>query len=77
MKVLTPSRRHSGPSGVARVRTAARSEPASGSVTAKAASTSAEATAGSQRFFCTSVPARAMACEPRPCMTKAVSASEE
>ena len=58
MNVFTPRRRHRGPSGVARVRTAPRSDPASGSVTAKAASTSPAAMAESQRFFWASVPAR-------------------
>jgi hypothetical protein len=58
MKVFTPRSRQTEPSAVARVRTPARSEPASGSVTAKAASISPPAIAGSQRFFCASVPAR-------------------
>ena len=77
IRVFTPRSRQTRPSGRARVRTAARSEPASGSVTAKAASTSPRATAGSQRFFCTSVPTRPSAYEPRPCMANAVSASDE
>jgi hypothetical protein len=58
MNVFTPRRRHTAPSAVARVRTPARSEPASGSVTANAASRSPPVIAGSQRFFWTSVPAR-------------------
>ena len=77
MNVLTPRSRQTIPSAVARVRTPARSEPASGSVTAKAASRSPPAIAGSQRFFWTSVPARLTACEPSPCIAKAVSASDE
>ena len=77
MRVFTPCRRHTRPSGRARARHAARSEPASGSVTAKAASTSPFATAGSQRLFCTSVPTRLSAYEPSPCIANAVSASDE
>ena len=77
MNVFTPRRCQSAPSGVARVRTPARSEPASGSVTANAASRPPPAIAGSQRFFWTSVPARLTTWEPSPCIAKAVSASEE
>ena len=77
MKVLRPVRRHSAPSRAARVRAAPRSEPASGSVTAKAHSTSPAATAGSQRSFWTSVPARLTAYDPSPCMANAVSARDE
>ena len=58
MNVFTPLSRHNAPSGWARVRTAARSDPASGSVTAKAQRMAPRTTSGSQRFFCTSVPAR-------------------
>jgi hypothetical protein len=72
-----PWSRKSAPSRVAVVRIPPRSEPASGSVKAKAHSTSPWTTAGSQRFFCRSVPPRLTGCEPRPCMANAVSASDE
>jgi hypothetical protein len=77
MNVFIPDSRHSAPSRAATVATAARSEPASGSVTAKAHSTSPAATAGSQRLRWTSLPASPMGHDPSPCMAKAVSASDE
>ena len=77
MKVLVPDSRQSAPSRAATVEAAARSDPASGSVTAKAHSTSPAATAGSHRLRWTSLPARPMGQEPSPCMAKAVSASDE
>ena len=55
----------------------ARSDPASGSVTANAQMTVPRTTSGSQRFFCTSVPARESGNEPSPCIANAVSASDE
>ena len=54
--VLTPLMTHPPSTGVAAVTMPATSEPKSGSVTATAARISAEASFGSHRFFCSSVP---------------------
>ena len=64
--VLTPVSRHSAPSRSARVRTPPRSEPASGSVTANAASTWPPAIGGSQVLRWISVPARRSGTSPGP-----------
>jgi hypothetical protein len=77
ISVLMPESRQKLPSFSASVRTAARSEPASGSVTANAARISPWVTAGSQRFFWISLPTSETACEPRPCIANVVSASDE
>lgn len=53
---LAPLMTHSSPSRCARVVSVDGSEPASGSVSAKDASTSPEAIRGSQCAFCSSVP---------------------
>src|SRR4030095_8255556 len=52
----------------------AASLPVSGSVRAKAAMASPDATLGSHSAFCASLPNRRMAPEPSPCMAKAKSA---
>ena len=53
----------------------AASDPHSGSVMAKAAIASPLATLGSHSRFCSTVPNRLIAPDPRPCMAKAKSAS--
>ncbi len=60
MKRLAPVMTQWSPCRSARVATAAASEPASGSVSAKAGTVSPRASAGSQRCFWASVPARRM-----------------
>ncbi|MCY1465920.1 hypothetical protein D9M71_841250 [compost metagenome] len=56
MKVLAPLMTYSSPSRTARVLTACRSEPVSGSVMATAAMASPLAIFGSHSSFCASVP---------------------
>ena len=51
----------SSPSATARVRSAAASEPESGSVSAKAKESSPLTTPGTMRCFCSSVPCFSMA----------------
>ena len=55
-QVLTPLTTQPPSTGVAEVTMPATSDPKSGSVTATAARISAEASLGSQCFFCSSVP---------------------
>ena len=60
MKVLEPLMTHSSPSRTAVVFSAARSEPPDGSVMPMPSRISPEATPGSQRCFCSSVPSSTM-----------------
>ena len=58
MNCFAPSITHSPSSSAARVRVAPASEPASGSVSPKAASLRPAQRSGSQSSFCSSVPQR-------------------
>src|SRR6266550_910396 len=64
MKRFEPFRTYSSPSRRASLRIAAESEPEPGSVSAYAASHSPLASRGSQRSFCSSVPASLIPSEP-------------
>ncbi len=66
MNDLAPLITHSSPSSSARVFVAPASEPASGSVSPKAASARPATRSGSQRCFCSSVPNVRIGLMPRP-----------
>ncbi len=75
IQVFAPSSTQSSPSRRAVVLIAPTSDPACGSESAKAAIASPAATRGSQRRCSVSLPASAIGPLPRPCITKAKSAS--
>ncbi len=77
MKALVPSITHSSPSRTARVRVAAASDPASGSVRANAAKARPASRSGSQRCFCSSVPKAKIGLAPSPTAASRVIASDE
>src|SRR5215510_3232135 len=70
MKRLPPFRMYSSPSRRASVRIAAESEPEPASVSAYAGSHSPLARCGSQRAFCSSVPASLIPSEPSSCTAR-------
>ena len=76
IQIFSPSRRIvSLPTGVAASWISATSEPASGSVSAKAAMVEPSRTPGKMRRLISSEAASVIEPEPRPCMAKAKSAS--
>ena len=77
IRVLAPLMTKSSPSRSARVRIAATSDPASGSVMANAAILCPSRTAGRYAAFSSSLPASVIAPVPRPCIAKATSAMPE
>ena len=77
IQVFSPSSTASSPSMRAAQAIAATSDPASGSLSAKAAIASPRATRGRYMAFCASVPARLIAPDPSPCIAKAKSARPE
>ena len=77
MNCLAPSITHSPSSSWARVRVAPASEPASGSVSPKAASLPPEHSAGSHSDFCSSVPQRWIGIVPSDVCAATVMQTEE
>ena len=76
MNSLSPSSRQPPSAWAARVAIAATSEPASGSVSANAATAAPRANAD-RCARCTSLPARVIACVPRPWHARIESARGE
>ena len=77
MNCLAPSITHSPPSSLAVVRVAPASEPASGSVSPKAASRSPLQSRGSHSPFCSSVPQRWIGIVPSEVWAAIVMQTEE
>ena len=73
IQVLRPSSTYESPSRRAVVASAATSEPASGSDSAKPVMASPATTRGRSAAFCASVPNSDTAPEPRPCIANAKS----
>ncbi|MCY1374240.1 hypothetical protein D9M69_615680 [compost metagenome] len=77
IQVFSPFRRQPSAVGSARIAIAATSEPASGSLSAKAAIFLPWPTAVRYCDCCSGVPSSVIAPLPRPCIAKAKSASGE
>ena len=77
MKIFAPLITHSPSSSSARVREAAASEPAPGSVNPNAASFLPEARSGSHSRFCSSVPKRKIGIVPSEVCAATVIATDE
>ena len=77
MNIFDPFTTHEPSRGSAVVRVAPASEPASGSVSPKAASRRPEARSGSQRSFCASEPKRTIGIVPSDVCAATVIATDE